>query len=219
MKDQREDQVLTSDAQHIEPTDKDDDRVKTVENDENDKTQVSDKWYSLRIGTDPLFSLPSTFFTDVDGTHRILIFVYFGLAIVSYAIIHQHYQNRNGLYFCEAFETISASFVMYDLILFALCITIFIAVDFWRKGFSIYTAILFLTHGWGVGAVAITVPIYLAMRVSRECKIKAANTQSKRNSCSWTSFIPFLIYEAIHIYFYLGPTPFNHPKLNSNCDQ
>lgn len=190
-------------------------QTETVEKEEND-SMMNDKWYSLRIGSDPLFSDPSTFFINVDTKNKILILVYFVIFILSYLICQMYYyhmtQNGDDLA-CDLFQSLGSSFFAYDMIFMALVMAIFIATDFWKMGFSIYSYILFLIFSLVV-AICITMPLYLAMRVSRRCKIDNDYKRPQKediNCCK--SFIPITIYIILMIFFLIGPTGFKEPAL------
>ena len=80
-------------------------------------------------------------------------------------------------------------------------------------GFSIYSFILYVIFSLLV-AIAITTPIYLALRVSRQCKINNGYRRSKSeeiNRCQ--SFIPFIIYVILMVFYLVGPTAIGEPNL------
>ena len=175
-----------------------------------------DKWYSLRMGSDPLFSPPSTFFTNVDTKHKILICSYFALSIAAYIILHWYfYQPSDPL--CDLFANFSASFITIDITFVLLTFIICVATDFWKMGFSIYTYILFMIFSLVV-AIGIIAPLYMALRISRQCKLNSENNNNNdKNKISyWQSFIPFTIYMALMIFFLIGPTAFQEPPVCTN---
>ena len=174
-----------------------------------------DKWYSLRIGSDPLFSPLSTFFTDVDMKHRILIYAYFTLFIAAYIILHWYFSQPSDP-LCDLFANFSASFITIDITFVLVAIAIYVGNEFWDLGFSIYTFILFIIFSFVVG-LGIQLPLYLALRVSRQCKVNKNNDDlqivNKKEISNWQSFIPFTIYIIVNGFFLVGPSPFQEPSV------
>ena len=192
----------------------DKDRAATDNIEETMNSMEQDKWYSLRMGADPFFSPPSTFFTDVDTKNKVLICVYIGIFLAAYIVCHwyKNYSNNAELA-CDLFGTFGTSFIAFDIIFFGVAIAIYIGCDFWKMGFSIYSFILYLIFSLLV-AIAITTPIYLALRVSRQCKIDNGNRRPKKKEIScWQSFIPFVIYIVLMVFYLIGPTAFQEPNL------
>ena len=187
----------------------------------------NDKWYSLRIGRDPLFSPLSTFLVDVDTKHRLLIIVYFLLMFGAYFYVQTYLVYMDGPFLCQVFSTMGSSFIGVDILFVGVAILVYIGTDFWKMGFSLYTLIIIFVLSLSV-AISVMVPFYLAMRVSRACKIKAnkyrneseninieseyQNVGNKRQN-SWTTFIPITLLVCLIIWFFMGPTPFPKPSL------
>ena len=143
-----------------------------------------------------------------------MICIYIGLFIAAYIILHwyKNYSNNKELV-CDLFGTFGTSFIAFDIILFGVTIAIYIGFDFWKMGFSIYSFILYFVFSLLV-AIAITTPIYLALRVSRECKINNGYRRPKKEEINcWQSLIPFVIYIILMVFYLVGPTAFKEPSL------
>ena len=141
----------------------------------------SDKWYSLRIGTDPIFSPVSIFFTSVDFAHKLLIIMYLCFAVVAY-FWSQAYTLKASHYSClqSATSSYSGDFNGVDLYACGICAALFVTFDFWESGFSIYTFLYIFCLSLIVGK-STAFPLYLAMRVSRQCKMKDLNYLHLKN--------------------------------------
>jgi hypothetical protein len=100
------------------------------------------------------------------------MFVYWALFLTAFFLTQIYWVYTDNDFFCDMFMTIGSSSVSVDLICVGIAILIWMANDFWRMGFSVYTYFLMFIFGLGV-AVSVTVPWYLALRVSRQCKIKS----------------------------------------------
>ena len=181
---------------------------------------ASDKWYSFRVGTDPIFSPVSTFFISVDFPHKVLIMVYFCFTVVAY-FWTQVYIIATSHYLCEMIATPGAGFNAVDLYSCGICAAIFMLFDFWESGFSIYTFLYIFCLSLSVG-ISTAFPLYLGMRVSRRCKMKDSNylhlkndlnsdlNKSIHNSKSkWLILINPIFCIWIIIWYYLQITPFS----------
>ena len=184
-----------------------------MNNDAQEEEEEGDKWYSLRMGSDPLFSPPSTFFINVDTKHKILICVYFGLFIVSHVVLNWYFSYWKD--FCDFFGTPGATLISFDVMLVATTLSVWVAIDLWKMGFSIYTYIVWFIFTL-INAIAITMPLYFALRVSRECKIKNYYRRPKKGEMGLESFIPFTIVIIVMLILFRVPTPFKEQSLCSN---
>ena len=189
-----------------------------------------DKWYSLRLGTDPMFSPVTTFLTDVSLGNRLLIILFFQLMVGAYLWLQIYWVYPDPNFFCDLFASIGASDITIDIAFSGIIVLLFIGTDFWRMGFSIYTYLLLFICSFGV-AISVTFPIYFAMRISRQCKIDKENEKNNYsemsnnindnynnnnnniNTATWQYFVPVVIYICLMLWWWKGSTPFGEPSL------
>ena len=172
-------------------------------------------WYSLRVGVDPVFSPITQFFVSVDAGHIVLIVVYWIICLVSH-FFTQQYRRAADDYFCEMMVNAGAGFNTFDLYLTAVVVIIFVGTDFWKMGFSIYTYILFVLFS-SIVNMAVALPFYLSLRVSRKCKLNDKNYIEKNYNKSDNKFILFpLLWLILWVWFFLPINALN--VWTTNCD-
>ena len=184
---------------------------------QSSESTESEKWYSPRFGSDPMFSPITEFLTDVSTTDRILIGVYFVMSIAAAVYLQVYFYHGDmtleefvdGHFTCEATATYEAAFNFVDIAILTIFLYFFLFTDFWKMGFSIYLPILFVI--WLVFMpMAIVFPFYFGLRVSRQAKINA-NTPINPD-VKWYLWVPNWILLFIYfIIYYFAPSPFSDP--------
>ena len=178
-----------------------------------------EKWYSPRFGSDPMFSSMTEFFTDVSTKDRILIVIYFVMSIVATIYLQVYFYHGdmtleelvNGFFICSASSTYDGAFVTVDISVLTIFLCVFLLTDFWKMGFSIYFAILFVISLLFV-PIAATIPFYFGLRVSRQAKMNA-NSGINRD-VKWYLWVPNWIFLFVYfMIYYFAPSPFADPGL------
>ena len=200
-------------------------------------SQEQVKWYSPRFGTDPMFSPLGTLFSNVDTKDRILIIVFFILALVGYLMIqmYNNYAFQDESFICAIWSTYSGASIGTDIIVFGVAFFIWFYNDHKFYGFSIYTFSLFFIFSLG-GAIGIMAPLYYGLRVSRASKMmNQTNNKSgqtvpqeeeqqqlqdenpQRGFGFYLSHLaPVILFLIVMIWFIIGVTPFPDPGVCKN---
>lgn len=187
-----------------------------------EKPEITEyKWYSLRIGVDPLFSPIQTLFDGVDTLNKVVMTFYFIVTIVAYfwMLNYSSWARQEGeSLLCEWFSSYYAGALAVDILIFTFVFLFWMGFDRIQHGFSIYSYILLILSCGG--AIAFVAPFYLGLRVSRECKIKnnIKNTNisnSEKGFCYYCqSMIPCILW-LILVGFYVTnqSAPFGKPNV------
>ena len=180
-------------------------------------------WYSVRIGSDPIFSPMTIFFDSVDVKNKILVIIYWIIVVGAY-FVTQIYRIATDDYVCEMFATPGAGFNTIDLFSCALTVAIFIGFDFWKSGFSIYTFIYIIVLSSLVN-LAVSLPFYLSLKISTKCKQNNPNYQYitfddlKKNTCQLILMLinPILCILMV-VWYLIKITPFSTDVNTCNSD-
>eukprot|EP01059_Diplonema_ambulator_P001600 TRINITY_DN11372_c0_g1_i2.p1 TRINITY_DN11372_c0_g1~~TRINITY_DN11372_c0_g1_i2.p1 ORF type:complete len:188 (+),score=36.74 TRINITY_DN11372_c0_g1_i2:31-564(+) len=174
---------------------------------------ADDRWYSPRVGSDPLFTDPREFLDGVDTLGRVKMCIYFLMWLGGYISTQLYWHYASGSFFCDLLASTSSSSISFDILFCGLAVLFWVFTDFRKMGFSIYTFCIFFFLSFGA-AISITVPFYLFLRVSREYKTprQTLNDDAEPRP-PLINFTPLLMYLGAVLWWFRGFTPFNRPGL------
>ena len=174
----------------------------------SENSNEGDKWYSFRLGSDPMFSPFTDFFKGVSTCEIVLCVVFFVISVIVMFIlqVYWYYPDETGFdQICISTSTLPGTFYFIDVTTDFINVFIFIIFDFWAMGFSIYT-ILMLFIGSLFVPQAVMFPLYFGMRTSRKAKI--ASNEPIPSHVKWYQFLPQWILIIIFFAWYYNGVPF-----------